>query len=170
MTSLGQCRGNTKSNVSTVSNWLQFLTLSQSKTAALPQLSARILSFKVFRCENSSTSLPALDSFGLLPPQPCPGCFGQTAVLAASARQLSWLLRPDSIAMVLMMDCGGVLSAQGGEKKDGDQIWQAATHGAYAFVQCYKQKFGPHSVHVCSRVNRITQQPLGAQILPQHGL
>lgn len=55
------------------------------------------------------------------------------------------------------MDCGGVLSAQDDHKKDGNIIWQAAMPGAYAFVHCYKHKYGPHSIHVCSRVNRITQ-------------
>ena len=63
----------------------------------------------------------------------------------------AWLLRPP---MVMILDCGGVLSSTDSKvKQDGLTIWKAAQPGAWAFLRCFWAKYGRDKLHVISRVN-----------------
>ena len=56
--------------------------------------------------------------------------------------------------MVMILDCGGVLSSTDSKvKQDGLTIWKAAQPGAWAFLRCFWAKYGRDKLHVISRVN-----------------
>ena len=71
-----------------------------------------------------------------------PGCFGRCVQLFRLGS--CWLFRP---SMVLVLDCGGVLSDRQTKHPPNFNLHQTAVDGAFPFVHCFIHKYGEKELH-----------------------
>ena len=71
-----------------------------------------------------------------------PGCFGRCVQLFRLGS--CWLFRA---SMVLVLDCGGVLSDRQTKHPPNFNLHQTAVDGAYPFAHCFIHKYGEKELH-----------------------